>query len=232
LRINNILVVFKTPTEAGVQPEFIGSTRLDELNISIVSRFVFHPDGNRLAVHQNGQIVLLDVDDLAPAGVISAPPGFTGFAFSPDGKQVAIGGEQIQIRAVETGNELERITVEYDPDEIPTVGEVAFSLDGSQLLADTTNGSRVFETARWTLAAKIAGPYLAFGWHGLSPDGSLLVAPDKDGELVFRQPSDGAGLASQDGSEKRGYSPVFSPDGALLATWSTDGAIWLWGLLK
>jgi WD40 repeat protein len=183
-------------------------------------------------VHQNDQIILLNLDDLAPAGAIRALPGFTGFAFSPDGKQVAIGGEEIQIRAVETGKVLERIPVAYDPGELTIVDEVAFSPDGSLLLADTTNGSRIYETENWTLAAKVEGQYLAYGWHGLSPDGSLLVTPGKGGALVFRRPRDGAGLASQDDSEMKGYSPAFSPSGDLLATWSTEGTIWLWGLVK
>ena len=151
-------------------------------------------------------------------------------AFSPNGTQVASGGENAQIRIwdVETGRPLEVLegrgdfikTMMYFPDGRTLVSGVSSSKGPVAKFWDTRTWNE--QSDRRLLSARLA----------LSPDGSVLAFTSHTGSkthsIILRDPVSGLTLRKLVGHGDWVGSLGFSPDGSRLALGGWDRSIFLW----
>ncbi|MBI4701851.1 MAG: caspase family protein [Deltaproteobacteria bacterium] len=180
---------------------------------SWVSRVAFSPDGKLVAsvATLDGVVKLWDTETLLPVRSFSAAKASRGFAFSPDGRLLAVVGEdrRIELWDVRTGGVAAALSLGEAAEAL------AFSTDGKRLAAGTENGHAVlFDLDRRERMADVQthdGYVRAVAFRGR--DGSVATAGDEGVKLWD------AGLKrvvrSLPGAT--GYV-AFSPDGRLLAT--------------
>ena len=139
------------------------------------------PDGTRLSYGmQNGSFVILDTQDLEPLCSIEAhAQGIKAMAFSPDGKLLATGGEDDEIRVWDIRSREERLR--FDTPGIRDLFSLCFTPNGRRILS----GSRHVSIGIWEAQSGLELVRL----HGhedyvhaltFSPDGRILASASGD----------------------------------------------------
>jgi WD40 repeat protein len=143
-------------------------------------------------------------------------------AISPDGKLLAVTGDQPALWGITTG----RGVREYDI-ESPT--GVAFSPDGQTLAIATLSGTvDLVETYRREIIWTFDCQDFIYSNIVFSPDGKwIAVGVGKD---VFLITADGSGFRKFGGNIKTIESVAFSQDGKILASGDWSGTIVLWNV--
>jgi WD40 repeat protein len=184
----------------------------------VVESLVFGPAGALLASTcddaslriwsmTNGEVVQTVADvsrgDIAPA-------------FSPDGRQLAIpGDETIRILDVESGS-VRELDGRFGP-----VAALSFSPDGARLASGTLdNNLRIWDMRTWHPLRVLEGHLRPVSACAFSPDGSRLASLSSDGTLVIWDPEEGTALTELPG--KRDGYVGFSADGKRIVTMSGD----------
>jgi WD40 repeat protein len=189
--------------------------------------FALAPDGKTIAVlANNGEISLWAADSLKRLAVLT-PSKKLGrascLAYSPDGSQLAVGGEKdCTLYNVAARKESRRL-----PDG--RIGHIVFSPDGKTLacagnfeihLWNTTTGERLFyrpghDKDVWSIAA--------------SPDAHVLASSAwADPTINLWDAATGRPLSIRLGNEDGVRSCDFSKDGKLIVSGLLNGAICLW----
>ncbi|MGH3888191.1 MAG: LpqB family beta-propeller domain-containing protein [Pseudonocardiaceae bacterium] len=199
---------------------------------------VLSPDGRILATVVGGNVVLWDVTQRNKLATLEGDD-VRGLAFSPDGRTLAtgsVGYTEIVLWDVTQGTRLRSFS-SYSGDP---VSSLSFSPDGSQLAwsalesANTAIGGD-YSIILWDIANNTKRT--SFTVHtglartvAFSPDGSAL-AWDGDNVVLWSIELGGPMATMTDPGSRNTvflYNPVFSPDGRMLATDSSDNSIVLW----
>jgi Protein kinase domain/WD domain, G-beta repeat len=204
---------------------------------------VFSPDGQTVATGGfYGHVNLWDAATGKLIGTLTYPTDVWALAFSPDGKMLAITGNDANVNAAGTEYDRtdvwdvatrQRITTFFDPGATG-ISAVAFSPDGTTLVTGDDNG-RVFlrDVATWRRIATFIDPHRKWVQSvAFSPDGRTLAIGDVNGDTylwnlaarhriaVLADPVTAHGAAVG--------SVAFSPDGRTLATGDWNGHAYLW----
>lgn len=175
--------------------------------------------------------LLRSIDRLAPVARVLRPgPGAPplGLAFSPDGRLLVV-ASAVGVSVVEVAGASELHTLRGQGQVPPPV----FSADGARLLAGCGDARAcLWDTARWQVVQRIAGPQEVMS-ADMAPDGGLFaVAGRADGSFALVDSRNGrppAWLAPHAAALARIGRIAFSPNGRWLAT-QGDGALRLWDL--
>lgn len=225
---------------------------------SMVLSLAFSPDGQQLASgDQNNRIMLWRVgspgDTLVTRHFSAANATPRSVAISPDGRVIAVGGTEgsltildrssgaiIQRRAT---SPLCRQPLNPESDRyVCYLGAMAFSRDGSRLLAGWNGHLAVWDTRTWTyrgdplLTDDPCGTLLTMLCQDTAPyamafnaDMSMLAVL-KPGQIWVWSISQGRLLFHLQGHTGQITSAAFSSDGRMLATGGQDTTILLWDL--
>ncbi|SMB86407.1 WD40 repeat domain-containing protein [Deinococcus hopiensis] len=197
------------------------------------------PDGQTIASLGDDQLWLLDTQTHAKR--LSVPVGDAfDFAFSPDGRWLAVGGwnttRLLDAHTGETVKVLEPTSEQrnsggrkWQPGPRGLNRSLAFSPDGQQLAVGyeaSTIG--LWDVASGQLTRTLGG---GRGWVlslAFSPDGARLVSGWGDGTLHFYGVRSGEVSPVQQVNQGFVRWLAFSPDGKQVAAASGDGSVSLW----
>ncbi len=150
-------------------------------------------------------------------------------SFSPDGKYLAAGSKDSQVRVWDVKSwEEARAPLEG---HMHGVLSVRFSRDGAFLVtADEDNAARVWQTSDWRTIAVLSGHSGPIRRASFSPDNRYIVTASKDGTAIIWETATGNRVAVLRGLFGFVNDASFSPDGKLILTASSDGTARLWEL--
>lgn len=191
----------------------------------------FTPNGRRLAVLHQGEIVLHEIPDGSEPQVFSPSGPMTGpLVISPQGEVAALrSGNQHLILDLRTGAEVVRLVGSADEYVV-----LLFAHQGRQLVASgpTPGILRVWDTRTWKVETELVGHSASVEALALAPDGMTLASGGRDRALHLwdtatwrRHPM--APFQCTAGAITR---LAFSPDQRTLAIGTYDGVIKLWNL--
>jgi WD40 repeat protein len=169
---------------------------------------------------EDDSLILWDVRTHQPeatlAGVTQKSTNFVSasLAYSPDGKILASGDKDGEIRLWDTGD----LSLLHElPAYLVPVKSVAFSPDGRTLAAGSQDGSiTLWDPATGQLVNQLSGHSGTVNSLAFSPDGKVLASGGGDGKLVRWDAATGQVISSFSGDLGIIHSLAFSPDGRAL----------------
>lgn len=202
---------------------------------------VYSPDGQTIATtagwdspKEPGELVLWDVANSQARLVIRQESTIRTAAFSPDGRQLAIGDFAGHITIINPTN---GAVVKALPQQLKLVNSVVFTPDGRTLASGGFD-----ETVRlWDVASGESRRALLLPGEGVvklavSTDGQWLAAGTWPGKVHLWRLESGEKVREFDaGKREAGDTRIaetvgFSPDGTQLVTGSWDGTLQLWSV--
>ncbi len=205
--------------------------RFDHGPKCIVSAVGFHPDGKVLATRGRDAVRLWDLETGQEVDRFAVPTdGWrdTRVAFSPDGRLLASGCANSEVRVWDVNGRKEVAILRGHDDQIR---DVVFSPDG---LTIASAGDKEDRTVRlWdvkthtllrTLRGHQDGVY-ALAYH---PDGKMLASAGVDGTIRFWDCASGRELGHTIRLGSNAYGIAFTPDGARIVGACADNAIRFW----
>jgi WD40 repeat protein len=157
--------------------------------------------------------------------------GISALAYAPDGRSLALGDSQRQVRIWEPAPAAKApASLSHQPDEC---WAIAFSPDGNRLVSGGDNDKDPRNLKVWDVgtgqqlwsAAKHAALVSCVAY---SPDGRLIAAGDYANAVRLWQAADGNEAALLEGHTGAVRCLAFSPDGGLLASGAQDHTIRVW----
>jgi WD40 repeat protein/transcriptional regulator with XRE-family HTH domain len=149
-------------------------------------------------------------------------------AFSPDGKFLAAGGINGEVRFWRLQDGQQVLTLAGHTD---WVGSIAFSPDGKLFVSGSHDRTIKFWDIESGRCLRTIVAHDDMIWSiAISPDGKRLASAGKDHLVKIWEVSSGQCLGVLEGHTNWVNSVAFSPDGKLLASGSNDQSIKLWAV--
>jgi WD40 repeat protein len=196
---------------------------------TMVHSVSFSPDGRR-AVSGGRGARYWDLATGRPLRVFTDADS-TSSVFSPDGRQVLVGGYEglVTLWDVESGRELRR----FEGHSKNSV-RVAFSPDGRRAWSGGGDGT----VRLWDLAGTDSRPQTFFRWHtgavtglAVAPDGQTLASAGADGRIILWDPASGARRREWQ-LPGAVHSLAYAADGRHLAAANSNGTVYIFRLTK
>jgi WD40 repeat protein len=214
--------------------------RILEGEAGVIHGLVFSPDGKLLASAAEGEDVvrLWDAatgEELRRVGAAPEPssqtatePHALAFAFSPDGRCLAVGDSDrfLRLREVATGKELRRLEGHEG-----RVTAIAFSADGPLLASGSQDRTlRLWDVTTAQPIRYLGGPAETVKSVAFTPDGRLVAAAcgDWQGVVCLWDVASGKELRRFPGRQGGVSQIAFSSDGKTLVASGTDAVVRLW----
>lgn len=218
--VNTPAVVYPTDVSRFVE--------LAQQRLGSISDIAVRPDGQVLAVIVGLNVELYDAESLQHLAVLNEGARvLTALAWSPDGRQLALGAQDGTVRVWDAATGKGLLVLRSHQGQ---VNAVAWSLNGRRL-ASGGNDSKVriwdVDTGQelHSLVAH-AGDVLGLAW---SPDGQQLASAGGDSLVRVWDAATGEELAVLVGHQDVVRLVTWSPDGARLASGaSADGQVRIW----
>jgi RNA polymerase sigma factor (sigma-70 family) len=195
-------------------------------HIGDVLSVAYSPDGKIIASGERneGPIILWDAITGKEIRRIEEVPGVRGgFAFSPDGKQLALvlWGSWVSFWDVATGKQIRRLKGPYGPC-------VIYSADGKKLAVSSENKVVLLDAVSGTELRKLEQHPEMIRSLAFSPNSEILAAGGEGKIVCLWRVSTGKQLHVLKGHQKEVPSVAFSSDGKTLASASHDRSVRLW----
>ncbi|MCI0485374.1 MAG: serine/threonine protein kinase [Blastocatellia bacterium] len=195
----------------------------------------FSPDARRMTIiGGGGEVIFLKLSrpgEIAGSKLIAELRGHQdhgrAIAFSPDGKLVASGAENILLWDATAMTKLGRF--EYDS----IVWGLVFSPDGRWLVSTHGDGAiLIWNIAERRREASLDGHSDAVRAVAFSPDGKRFASAGEDRSVIVWDAEQGRKLAVLEAHQTRVMAVAFSPDGNWLGSADQDGMVILWDLMR
>lgn len=179
----------------------------------------------------NKSVRLLDTGAASAAKQLTghAPKETWSLAFAPDGRTLASGGDDHQVRLWDMTTGQQRALLEGHES---LVTAVAFSRDGKTLASASYDGYvKLWDAETATLEATLSAQGEKLRCLAFSPDSRMLAAGTRTqgpAEVRLWETKTGRELSALGGHGKTVRGVAFSPDGAILASACDDGKIHWW----
>ncbi len=217
---------------------------VDLESMTSVESIAFSPHGNMLAIatiRRAGDVAyavrLIDPATGTTRKTIPLPGTVRSVVYSPDGKMLAIGGQDIPKTAigpffrtvelwdVEKAATIREFRQELRIDDISRSGQLdglrdlKFSPDGKLLAAaDVDFRVRLIDVRTGGVQAMLKGHTEVVLALAFSPDGKVLASAGFDRTVRIWDVQAGSAIRTLEGNKGQVWSVAFSPDGKLLAT--------------
>ena len=154
-------------------------------------------------------------------------------AFSPDGKRLAVIGDNgtVVVWDPATGKELLRLPGSTTPGELVSGNRVVYSPDGRLLAACDNNAVKLYDAASGTLVRELSGDQSEVLAVAISRDGRRIASGSLDGKVRIWDTASGSMLHLLEAHTDWIESLDFSPDGKWLASGSNDYTLKVWDVL-
>ncbi|NEP02285.1 MAG: NACHT domain-containing protein [Symploca sp. SIO2E9] len=154
--------------------------------------------------------------------------GILSVAFSPDGKLLATGDMNSEIRLYQVGDWQQLFTLRGHTD---WVASIAFSPDSSTLVTCSTDKTiKLWNVSTGQCLNSLQGHDKGIWSVSVSPDGQTLASGSDDKTIKIWDVSTGQCLKTLQGHNDMVRAVIFTPDGQILASASMDRTLKLWDL--
>ena len=162
--------------------------QINDHSISSISHLEFVGDGNKLLASNSSELAFWQIDDWELVRKLSLNDGqreknVWHVESSASGKHLATGHEDgfVRIWEVDTGHQLEELSLRNSSRELQRVADIAFTPDGQHMVASSFNGTiGIWQTNPWVRVSSKSLQYGSVTNLAISPNCSMFASCGRD----------------------------------------------------
>ena len=189
---------------------------------SPVSGVIFSPDSELIvSADENGTLIFWNRRGQLLKTVKAHEQKIWSIAFSPDSQTVASASTDQTVKLWDRQGQFLNSLEEH---KYP-IFSVSYSPDGQCIATADINGTIIFWSREGILKTTIRGHRDAVNQVSFTPDSQMLVSASRDSTVRIWNLN---GIPQVFKPDNKVYSPIFSPDGEIVASVSTKNQVILW----